>query len=131
MPEGIVAAFEFDAGCGRRRQRGGDAEAIDGLAVGEIVRASRDATIDGVTAAEGDFLAMLDGRAFAARPELWAVVDQLLDRFAADGRSLVQVLRGEGAPEAEEIESRIEARGLEPDVKWGGQPHYPLLLSAE
>jgi DAK2 domain fusion protein YloV len=131
VPEGIVAAFEFDADAEVDANEQAMRDAIEALAVGEVVRASRDATVDGVTATEGDFLAMLDGRAFAADPDLWAVVDLLLDRFAADGRSLVQVLRGEGAPEAGEIEPRIVARGLEPDVKWGGQPHYPLLLSAE
>ena len=59
------------------------------------------------------------------------VLDALLGRFAADGRSLVQVLCGEDAPDAIELEERIEARGLEPEVRWGGQPHYPLLLSAD
>ena len=77
------------------------------------------------------YAAMLDGRALAAAPDLDTVLDRLLDRFGEDGRSFVQVLRGEGAPAAEEIQSRIEARGMETDVKWGGQPHYPLLLSAE
>ena len=59
------------------------------------------------------------------------MLDGLLDRFSQDGRSFVQVLRGEGAPDAGEIEPRIAARGMDADVKWGGQPHYPLLLSAE
>jgi fatty acid kinase len=131
VSEGIVAAFEFAAGRDAAANEEAMRSAIEGLAVGEIVQASRDATVDGITAAEGDYLAMLDGRAFAAGPELESVLDQLLDRFSEDGRSLVQVLRGEGAPEAGEIEPRIESRGLEPDVKWGGQPHYPLLLSAE
>ena len=131
VPEGIVAAFEFDPAADVEANEEAMRGAIEELAIGEVVRASRDATVDGVTAAEGDFLAMLDGRAFATDPDLWAVFDALLDRFAADGRSLVQVLRGEDAPGADEIEARIVARGLEADVKWGGQPHYPLLLSAE
>jgi dihydroxyacetone kinase-like predicted kinase len=131
VPEGIVAAFAFDASADVDANEHAMREAIDGIAVGEIVRASRDATVDGVTAAEGDYLAMLDGRALATARDLDTVLDRLLDRFVGDGRSFVQVLRGEGAPEAEVIQSRIEARGMEADVKWGGQPHYPLLLSAE
>jgi DAK2 domain fusion protein YloV len=131
VPEGIVAAFAFDAGKDVDTNEEAMRSAIDGLSVGEIVQASRDATVDGIVAAEGDFLAMLDGRAFAASPELEAVLDGLLDRFSQDGHSFVQVLRGEGAPDAGEIEPRIEARGMDADVKWGGQPHYPLLLSAE
>jgi len=131
VPEGIVAAFEFDAGrdvdANEQAMRG----AVEALAVAEIAQASRDATVDGIVAAEGEFLALLDGRAFAAGADLGDVLGRLLDRFAADGRSFVQVLRGEGAPPAAEIEAGIEERGMEPDVKWGGQPHYPLLLSAE
>jgi len=131
VPEGIVAAFAFDADRDVDANEEAMRSAIEGLAVGEIVQASRDATVDGIAAAEGDFLALLDGRAFAASPELEVVLDGLLDRFSQDGRSFVQVLRGEGAPDAEEIEPRIAARGMDADVKWGGQPHYPLLLSAE
>ena len=131
VPEGIVAAFEFDRANDVDANEAAMRAAIEELSVGEIVRASRDATVDGVTAVEGEFLAMLDGRAFAADADVWVVLDALLDRFASDGRGLVQVLRGEDAPEAVAIEEHIEQRGLEPEVKWGGQPHYPLLLSAE
>ena len=89
------------------------ASAIEGLAVGEIVQASRDATVDGVTAAEGDFLAHAGRAGVRGRRRARAVLDGLLDRFSQDGRSFVQVLRGEGAPEAGEIEPRIAARGLD------------------
>ena len=58
-------------------------------------------------------------------------LDALLDRFAGDGLSYVQLIRGEGAPEEDELRERLAARGIEADVSWGGQPHYPLLLSAE
>ena len=82
---------------------------------------------------DGDFLALLGGRAFATGGDIWTVLDALVERFATDGHSFVQVLRGDEAPEAEEIAARYAGRGdgLELDVQWGGQPHYPLLLSAE
>ena len=54
----------------------------------------------------------------------------LHERDGARAQDLLALL-GEGAPDAGEIEPRIEARGMDADVKWGGQPHYPLLLSAE
>jgi hypothetical protein len=51
-----------------------------------------------------------------------------IDDLSAD----VQELRARLA-EAEEIAARYADRAgdLELDVQWGGQPHYPLLLSAE
>jgi len=133
IPEGIAAALTFDpdadAGANEEAMR----RALDGVAAAEITRASRNATVDGVQVAEGDFLALVDGRAFATGEDIWTVLDALLTRFSSDGQSFVQVLRGEGAPEAEEIAARYAdgSTGLEIDVQWGGQPHYPLLLSAE
>jgi hypothetical protein len=59
------------------------------------------------------------------------VLDALLERFASDGRAYVHVLRGEGAPDEDELRARAEAHGIEADVSPGGQPHYPVLLWAE
>ena len=131
VPEGIAAAFAFDAQAAIDTNETAMLDALSSITAAEITIASRDATVDGVTAVAGDYLALVDGRAFAAGADLWAVLDSLLLRFADDGLSFVNVLRGEGAPEEDELVGRIEGRGLEASVMWGGQPHYPLLLSAE
>ena len=97
VPEGIVAAFAFDAGKDVDANEEAMRSAIDGLAVGEIVRASRDATVDGMAAAEGEFLALLDGaHSLPARARRGA---RRAARPVLGGRPLfVQVLRGEGRP---------------------------------
>jgi DAK2 domain fusion protein YloV len=133
IPEGIAAALTFDPAAeideNEKVMRG----ALAGIDAAEITRASRSATVDGVAVTEGEFLALVDGSAFATGADIWTVLDALVERFATDGHSFVQVLRGDGAPEAEEIAARYADRAgdLELDVQWGGQPHYPLLLSAE
>ena len=131
VPEGVAAAFAFDAASDVDENERAMRDAVAAVETAEITRASRNATVDGVTAAAGDFLALVDGRALAADPDLWSVLDAVLDRFAGDGRSYVQVLRGDGAPAADEVEARLASRGLDGDVTTGGQPLYPLLLSAE
>ena len=131
VPEGIAAAFEFDAAKDVDANEEAMREAVSTVLAAEITIASRDATVDGVTAAAGDYLAMLDGKAVAAGDDLWVVLDGVLDRFSSEGRSYVHALLGEGAPEADQVQAHVEARGLDADVSWGGQPHYPLLLSAE
>jgi DAK2 domain fusion protein YloV len=131
IPEGIAAALPFDPGVGVDENERAMRESLESIDVGEITRASRNATVDGVTVSEGDHLALLGGRAFAAGEDLWTVLDALVERFEEDGRSFVQVLRGDGAPDDQAIQARYADRGLEIDVQWGGQPHYPLLLSAE
>jgi hypothetical protein len=133
IPEGIAAALAFDSGKEIDANEAAMRDALEGIAAAEITRASRSATVDGVAVAAGDYLALLDGRAMSAGDDLWAVLDAVLARFSTDGQSYVQVLLGDGAPEAEEIAARYGdgSTGLEIDVHWGGQPHYPLLLSAE
>jgi DAK2 domain fusion protein YloV len=131
VPEGIVAAFEFDPSRSVDANEAVMRDAAAAIEAGEITRASRDATVDGVTAAEGDFLALVDGRAVTAGADFWAVFDALLERFAADGRGYVHMLRGEDAPGDDELRAHAEAHGIEADVSPGGQPHYPVLLWAE
>jgi DAK2 domain fusion protein YloV len=133
IPEGIAAALPFDATVGAAANEAAMRTALAGVDAAEITRASRSAVVDGVEVGEGDFLGLLDGKAFATGEDVWAVLDALLERFAGDGHSFVQVLRGDGAPEAAEIAGRYAGRldGLEIDIQWGGQPHYPMLLSAE
>ena len=82
---------------GHRRERGRRcAEALSAVLAAEITIASRNATVDGVTAAEGDYLAMLDGKAVAAGDDLWVVLDAVLDRFSSEGRSYVHALLRRG-----------------------------------
>jgi len=132
IPEGIAAALPYDASAEIDSNEAAMRDALAGIDAAEITRASRSATVDDVAVSDGDFLALLGGRAFATGGDIWTVLDALVDRFATDGHSFVQVLRGDGAPDADEIAERYAGRdGLEFDVQWGGQPHYPLLLSAE
>jgi DAK2 domain fusion protein YloV len=131
VPEGIAAAFVFDPQLDVDANEQAIRDAIAEVDAAEITLASRDATVDGVRVVEGDFLALVGGRAFAADKDVWVVVDAVLGRLAADGRSFVQVLRGDGAPAQAELEERLAAHGLEGDVASGGQPLYPVLLYAE
>jgi DAK2 domain fusion protein YloV len=131
VPEGIAAAFAFDADADVDGNEAAIQEALAPVVAAEVTVASRDATVDGIAVTEGEYLAIVDGRAFATSGDLWTVLDALLRHFVEKDLSLVNVFRGEAAPEEDELAARIEAHGLEAAVLWGGQPHYPLLLSAE
>ena len=129
----IAAAFAFDADADidaneeamRRRDRAGSPRRDH--AAPRATRRSTGSPWPRATSSRS-----LDGRAFAASDDLWTVLDAaaraLRGRRAA---RFVQVLRGEGAPEAEEIDAADRGARARADVQWGGQPHYPLLLSAE
>jgi hypothetical protein len=131
VPEGIAAAFAFDPDADVDANEAAIREALAPVVAAEVTVASRDATVDGIAVTAGQYLAIVDGRAFATADDLGTVLDALLERFADEGLSLVNVFRGEDAPDESELAVRIERHGLEAAVLWGGQPHYPLLLSAE
>jgi dihydroxyacetone kinase-like predicted kinase len=131
VPEGVAAAFAFDANRDVDENEAEIREALSALVAAEIAVASRDASVDGVGVREGQYLAIVGGRAYAAADDIGTVLDDVLRHFADEGLSLVNAFRGDGAPDEDELAARIEAAGLEPAVLWGGQPHYPLLLSAE
>jgi uncharacterized protein len=89
--------------------------------------------VDGVPVRAGNYLALLDGSAVAAGPSFDEVARTLLERLLAEPRDVLTVLTGEGAPPLNGVLDALAAQQpeLELDVHDGGQPHYPLLLSAE
>jgi hypothetical protein len=133
IPAGLAALVAFHRERSAEENAAAMREALDGLATGEVTVASRDASADGVAVREGEFLALLDGAAVASGPAFDEVVRALLARLLAEPREVLTVLRGEEVPELNGLLDEVAARypDLELDVHDGGQPHYPLLLSAE
>jgi DAK2 domain fusion protein YloV len=108
-------------------------EALDGVATGEVTVASRDVELDGVAVRSGAWLGLANGSAVASGDDFDDVADAVIDRLLGGGGELLTVLTGADAPDVEPILQRARARhpGVEVEVHAGGQPHYPLLLSAE
>jgi hypothetical protein len=133
IPEGLEAAIAFNPATDVDANEQAMIDAISDLSTAEITRASRDTSIDGIAVREGSWLGLVDGTAVVSDEDLLSVLDLVVDRIVAGERSLVMVLRGDGAPDAELIADHVRRRHPELDdidVKDGGQPHYPLLLSA-
>jgi hypothetical protein len=133
IPEGVVAAFPFDPDAGVDANEQAMREATAGIATAEIARASRDATVDGLDVREGAWLGLVDGAAVVSTADFDEAVDAVV-RILLDGRrELLTAFTGEGGPEPEPLRDRLQAAhpGTEVTVLEGGQPHYPLLLSAE
>jgi uncharacterized protein len=108
-------------------------EALEELATGAVTIASRDAQVDGITVREGAYLGLVDGDAVAAGAEFEHVARAVLERLLAEPREVVTLLTGEQAPELDSLCSFLRERhpDVELEVQRGGQPHYPLLVSAE
>ena len=108
-------------------------EALDQVATGEVTVASRDVELDGVDVRKGAWLGLADGAAVASSLDFDEVACAVAEKLLGDGREVLTLLTGEDEPDLAGFLARLQELhpAVELDVQPGGQPHYPLLLSAE
>ena len=108
-------------------------QVLAGVVTGEVTIASRDTDLNGVRVRKGRWLGLSDGEAVAVGDEFNEVAERVAESLLAEPRMLLTVLTGADAPDLDALLDGIRERHpeLELDVQAGGQPHYPLLLSAE
>jgi DAK2 domain fusion protein YloV len=133
IPAGLAALVVYDSGRSAEANVGEMHEALETLATGAVTVASRDAEVDGVAVREGEFLGLVDDRAVAAGGSFDEVAQAVLGRLLAEPRDVLTLLTGAEAPVLNGLRAWVGAQhpDLEVEVQEGGQPHYPLLISAE
>jgi dihydroxyacetone kinase-like predicted kinase len=109
------------------------ADVLQRVVTGEVTVATRDSVLDGIAVRRGSWLGLAAGKAVASGEQFQDVAEQVTETLLAEPRMLLTLLTGADAPKLDGLLERIRARhpDLELDVQSGGQPHYPLLLSAE
>jgi DAK2 domain fusion protein YloV len=133
LQAGLAAIVAFDP------SREGDAnaaemrEAVEAVATGAVTLASRDVDLNGVAVRKGKWLGLAEGEPVAGGETFDEVARAVLDRLLAEPRGVLTLLTGEEPPALEALLAGLaeDHPELELDVHDGGQPHYPLLLSAE
>jgi dihydroxyacetone kinase-like predicted kinase len=133
IPAGLAALVAFNGERSAEENEAAMRETLTGLATGEIAVATRDASTNGVPVREGEYLALLDGDAVVSGAAFDDVAQALVERLLSEPRDVLTLLTGAGAPSLDVLLERLAAEHpeVELDVHEGGQPHYPLLLSAE
>ncbi|MCB0000492.1 MAG: hypothetical protein KDE56_32220, partial [Anaerolineales bacterium] len=105
------------------------------VATGEITRATRSVTLDGVVVNEGEVIGLVNGRLSSANLALTAVLDDVLAGMGLEDREIVSLYYGQDITEAEAEEVVAHIENAYPDVEIellpGGQPHYFYILGAE
>ncbi len=135
VPQGIaaLAAFNFDAGLDENIAA--MTAALRGVRSGEVTRAVRTATIDGVSVAEGQAIGLIDGKLCCADEDIEAVLRAILERTNAAEAELITLYRGRDVDEATAAAMVESLAARYPDAAFelvdGGQPHYDYLLSVE
>jgi DAK2 domain fusion protein YloV len=133
LPAGLAAMLAFDPDRPAVENAAAMNEVVDEVKTGEVTIASRDVDMNGVSVREGAWLGLADGKAVAGGPDFDDVAAAVAERLLEEPRSVMTLLTGADEPELDGLLERIQQRhpDLELDVQAGGQPHYPLLLSAE
>jgi hypothetical protein len=133
VPAGLAAILRYLPSHSAAENETAMLEALEQVATGEVTLASRDVQLDGVDVRKGAWLGLADGAAVASSSDFDDVACAVADRLLGNGREVLTLLTGEDEPDLVDLLRRIQERhpAVELDVQPGGQPHYPLLLSAE
>ena len=102
---------------------------------GEITRAVRDVTIEGIEVRKGQFLGLLEGKPRAAGDDLNPVLVDLVGQADVPTGGLVTLYWGEilSSNDAESASQALKEVYDDLDVELidGGQPHYEFIVSIE
>jgi hypothetical protein len=133
IPAGLAAMVAFDPDHSAEENVAEMREALGAVGTGEVTVASRDVEMNGVAIRKGTWLGLADGRPVAGGDDFDEVACAVVERLLAEPREVLTLLTGADEPDLARVLERVrEAHPqLELEVQPGGQPHYPLLLSAE
>ena len=135
IPQGISAMFSFDVEADVDTNRAAMSSAMTGTTSAAITVAMRDATIEGISTKEGQYIGLLEGDLVIVGDDIKELTLGLLSKAGVDDGSLVTLYQGDELSEksADAIgEAVIDAyQGSEIEVVQGGQPHYRLIISIE
>jgi DAK2 domain fusion protein YloV len=130
---GLAAMIAYDPEAAAGANETAMVRALEGVATGEVTIASRDVTLDGIDVRKGAWLGLADGAAVASGESFAVVANAVAEKLLDGGREILTLLTGAEEQPVDTLVDEIGARHpeIEIEVHAGGQPHYPLLLSAE
>jgi uncharacterized protein len=132
---GIAALASFDPVADGETNREAMGWSSGDVVALEITRAVRPGHCDAGEVNEGDWLALVDGRATHCGADGVTVVREALEGSLADEHGLVTVFEGDGANEAMTSAMVAWLADVHPEVDvevhHGGQPLYPYLIGIE
>ncbi len=135
VPQGLAAMLAFDPEGDLDEVVANMEESMHEVVSGEVTVATRTVELDGVAVQEGQHIALLDGKLVLAADGLDEAVLGLLRQAEAEAYELITLFYGDGLSKAEAHRLADVIREAYPEqeieVQFGGQPHYPLILSVE
>ena len=135
IPQGITAMIAHLPNAEAEATFLGMQKAITTVKTGQITRALRTTTLNGIDITEGDVLCLLEGENIFVEKDLQTGAKRLLDAMLESGGDLVGIYYGEGvsADDAADLSTHIEENHPNAEVECvhGGQPIYHYIFSVE
>ncbi len=133
LQAGLAAMIAFDGSRSAEENAAEMQAVLADVATGAVTVASRRVSVDGLEVAKGAYLGLVGDEPVAGGTTFDPVAASVVERLLAEPRDVLTLLTGADEPELGTLLARLAERHpeIELEVHPGGQPHYPLLLSAE
>ncbi len=135
IPQGIAALSRFNYEASLEENGTNMQAAMGDVRTGEITRAVRTATVNGISVTEGQWIGLIDDVLSLAAESKEDSVWQILAKMDAAGHDLLTFYYGQDVsePEAQVLLAQVQARYPNQSVELvqGGQPHYHYIISVE
>ena len=135
VSQGIAAALAFNSQATAEQNLQAMNEAVSAVISIEVTRSIRDTTLEGVAVAEGDYMGLVDGDLSVVEESAEAALLASLEGVGLSDDHIVTVYWGADSDQetTETLARKLEEQvpGIQVDLVYGGQPHYPYFASVE
>ena len=135
ISQGLTAMLSFDADDTLENNVDNMTDSLEDVVSGEVTKANRDTTINGIEIHENDFLGIIDGDIQVAEKDLVQSTVDMVEKMLDEDSEIITVMFGRDSnkEEAKQVVSALEEKhdDLEFEVHNGGQPVYNFLISVE
>lgn len=135
ISQGLTAMLSFDADDTLENNVDNMTDSLEDVVSGEVTKANRDTTINGIEIHENDFLGIIDGAIQVAEKDLVQSTVDMVEKMLDEDSEIITVMFGRDSnkEEANQVVSALEEKhdDLEFEVHNGGQPVYNFLISVE
>jgi hypothetical protein len=135
VPQGIAALMQFTPDNELDTVRAAMERGMTQVQSGEITQATRSVELNGVTVAEGQIIGLHNGALTVAGDDVQDTLLRLLEAMEASSGEVISLYYGselaldQAEAMAQAVREKYPSHSV--DLLFGGQPHYPFIVSVE
>ncbi|MCT6820751.1 MAG: DAK2 domain-containing protein [Lactobacillus panisapium] len=135
ISQGLTAMLSLDADDSLDDNVESMTDALEDVVSGEVTKANRDTTINGVEIHENDYLGIIDGDIQVAETDLINSTIDMVEKMLDEDSEIITIMFGRDSnkEEANQVAEALKNKhdDLEFEIHNGGQPVYNFLISVE